>query len=314
VLKLAKDVWPGAVLAVGVLVVVALAPLWRTATENHRAVEEARADPHRIAGDLYFVGTPTDTSFLLVGPVGHVLIGGGADSLKVLDNIERLGFVLKDVKVLLASGPHPEEAGELADLQNATGAELWASNDNAGVLARGGKDDPSTVYTPHKLLAWAGVGMDYHAPRVDHRFKDGETIRLGPLAVTAHITPGHAPGCTTWTFTVRDRDPSTPLGAGRDLHVVHRCSLTVPFGLDRSNLDRYPGFRADFERTFRTLRSLPVDIWLTSRGIEYGRYRKYQASLTAADPAAPFIDREGYLQSIDDAEQKVRALLAEERR
>ena len=268
---------------------------------GNRAVREARADPHHIAGNLYFVGTPDVTSFLLAGPDGNVLIGGGATSYKVIDNIKQLGFPIKDVRILLASEPHPEEAGELADLQKATGAELWASHDNADVIARGGKDDPSTVYTPHKLLMWAGA-MGYSAPRVDHRFDDGETIRLGPLAITAHITPGHAPGCTTWTFTVRDRD--------RDVHVVHRCSLTVPFGLDRSSLDRYPGFRADFERSFRTLRSLPVDIWLTSRGIEYGRYRKYQESLKADDPVAPFIDRENYFKSIDDAEQKVRTLLA----
>lgn len=301
--KLVKDLWPAAVLALGVLGVLVLAPLWQKASANNRAVREATADPHHIAGGLYFVGTPTDASFLLVGPEGDVLISGGATSYKVLANIEQLGFGRDDVKVLLASDPHPEEAGELADLQKATGAELWASNANADVIARGGKDDPSTVYTPHKLLAWAGV-MSYPAPRVDHRVQDGETIRLGPLAITAHLTPGHAPGCTTWTFTVRDRD--------RDLHVVHRCSLTIPFGFDRSDLDRNPGVRADFERSFRLLRTLPVDIWLTSRGIEYGRYRKYQASLDAEDPAAAFIDRDGYLTSIDEAEAKFRTLLADD--
>jgi metallo-beta-lactamase class B len=301
--KFVRDFWPAAVLAVGVLVALVLAPLWQKAAENNRAVREATADPHHIAGDLYFVGTPTDASFLLVGPEGDVLISGGATSYKVLDNIEQLGFRLRDVKILLASDPHPEEAGQLADLQKATGAELWASEVNADVIARGGKDDPSTVYTPHKLLAWAGV-MDYPVPSVDHRVKDGETIRLGPLAVTALITPGHAPGCTTWTFAVRDRD--------RDLHVVHRCSLTIPFGFDRSDFDRHPTVRTDFERSFRLLRSLPVDIWLTSRGIEYGRYRKYQASLGAEDPAAAFIDREGYLKSIDEAEAKLRTLLADD--
>lgn len=300
--KLVKDFWLPGVLALGVVAVLVLGPLWQTAAENNRAVREARADPHRIAGDLYFVGTPTDASFLLVGPEGDVLISGGATSDKVLDNIEQLGCRLHDVKMLLASDPHPEEAGELAALQKATGAALWASEANADVIARGGKDDPSTVYTPHKLLAWAGV-MDYPAPRVDHRFKDGEVIRLWPIAITGHITPGHAPGCTTWTFTVRDRD--------RDLHVVHRCALTIPFGFERSDLARHPGVHTDFERSFPLLRRLPVDIWLTSRGIEYGRYRKYQASLNAEDPAAAFIDRDGYLRSIDEAETKFRALLAD---
>jgi metallo-beta-lactamase class B len=108
---------------------------------------------------------------------------------------------------------------------------------------------------------------------------------------------------------VRDRAPGEGTGTGRDLNVVHRCSLTIPFGLNRSNLDRDPTFRADYERTFRVLRSLPVDIWLTSRGVEYGRYRKYEASLSASDPVAPFIDPDGYLKSIDEAERAVQELL-----
>jgi metallo-beta-lactamase class B len=305
-----RELWPAALLALGVLVMLVLVPMWQTAAENNRAVREARADPHHIAGGLYFVGSPDRTSFLLTGPAGAVLIAGGAESRKVIDNIEQLGFDIKDVRILLASDPHADEARWLFDLQRATEAELWASDANADVLARGGRDDPSVVYTPHKLLAWIGIGyLHYDAPRVDHRVKDGETIRLAPLAVTAHITPGHAPGCTTWTFKVRERDASNPLAGLRDLDVVHRCSLALPFGLDRAGLDGNPRIRADFQRSFRTLRALPVDIWLTWRGIEYGRYRKYDASLQAKDPVAPFIDPEGYLASIDDAEARLRELV-----
>ena len=308
--KSIKGAWPALLLAAGVVVVVALTPLARTAMENNRRVKEARADPHHIAGNLYFVGEPVNASFLLTGSEGDVLISGGADVNKVADNIEQLGFQITDVKVLLASDPHPDEASQLRELQRRSGAKVWASEANADVIARGGKDDPSIVYTPHKLLAWAGMAdFDYHPPRIDGRVRDGETVRLGPIAVTAHITPGHAPGCTTWTFTVRDRAPGDGTGTGRDLNVVHRCSLTIPFGLNRSNLDRDPTFRADYERTFRVLRSLPVDIWLTSRGVEYGRYRKYEASLSASDPVAPFIDPAGYLKSIDEAERAVQELL-----
>ena len=317
--RLLRDFWPAALVGVAILVALVLAPLWRQAAANNRAVREARADPHHIAGGLYFVGSPEHTAFLLTGPEGHVLIGGGAEARKVIDNIEQLGFDMKEVRILLASDPHSDEASWLSDLQRTSGAELWASEANADVIASGGKEDPSVVYTPHKLLAWAGINFDYEAPRVDHRVKDGETIRLGPLAITAHITPGHAPGCTTWTFTVREDDPSTRLRKGpsagaetsREFRVVHRCSLTVPFGLDRAGLERIPGIRADFERSFRTLRDLPVDIWLTSRGFQYGRYRKYEESLRAEDPVAPFIDREGYLKSIDDAEASLRELLAD---
>ena len=285
-----------------VLVGGVLYPMWRQAVDRN---QDSRADPHHIAGNLYFVGAPAITSFLLLGPDGDVLIGGG-DRLtghKILDNVTQLGFDVKNIRVLLATDPHLDEAGGLAELQQATGAELWASDANANVIAAGGSDDPSIVYAPYRLMMRAGVN-DYRAPRVDHRVKDGDTVRVGALALTARITPGHSPGCTTWTFTVRDHD--------RNLHVVHRCSLDLPYGASLVDPQQYPGIRTDFERSLVTLRSLPVDIWLTSQGRGYGRFRKYEASLTAEDPAAPFIDPEGYRKSIDDADAAFRKLLAEQ--
>ena len=150
-----------------------------------------------------------------------------------------------------------------------------------------------------QLFAWVGLS-GYPAARVDHRVADGDSVRVGPLEVTAHIT-ANAPWCTTWSFTVRDRD--------RDLRVVHRCRLEVPGTLRREDAARYASRRAEFERGFSALRALPVDIWLTPQGREYGRYRKYQQSLSATDPVAPFIDREGYLRAIDDAEARLRAAL-----
>ena len=301
---------------VGVLVGGVLYPMWRQAVETNK---DARADPHHIAGNLYFVGTPDLTSFLLVGSEGHVVIGGGDPraARKIIDNVEQLGFETKDVRILLATDPHMDEAGGLAALQEASGAQLWASDANAEVIAAGGADDPSIVYRPYRMMLLAGINA-YPAARVDHRVKDDETVRLGTLALTAHITPGHAPGCTTWTFTVRDRE--------RDLHVVHRCGLSAPYGASLVEPEQYPGIRADFERSFRTLRDLPVDIWVTSHGREYGRFRKYEESRRAyasagdanvpvadhvkSDPAAPFIDPTGYFASIDKAETDVRQLLA----
>jgi metallo-beta-lactamase class B len=181
----------GGVVAFAVFVGGVLYPRWRQAVDTN---QDARADPHHIAGNLYFVGAPDVTSFLLFGPEGHVLIGSGYEGTahKIVDNIEQLGFDVKDVKVLLATDPHLDEAGGLAALQQATGAELWASDANAEVVAAGGRNDPSVVYPTYRLFALAGV-TDYPAARVDRRVKDGETIRLGPLALTAHLTPGHSP-------------------------------------------------------------------------------------------------------------------------
>jgi metallo-beta-lactamase class B len=306
-----------ALVALAVLVGGVLYPMWREAIERND--RQAVADPHHIAGNLYFVGVPDVTSFLLLGDKGDVLIGGGheGNGRKIIASIEQLGFNVKNIRILLATDAGDGAAGGLAELQQATGAELWASDASADVIASGGSNNPNTIYLPWRFLDWSGV-THYPAPRVNHRFKDGETIRLGPLAVTAHVL-SHGTGCTTWTFTVTDR--------GRDLHVVHRCSLDVPYRASLVEPQRYPGIRADFERTFATLRSLPVDIWLTTQGREYGRFRKFDESRgietarTDADqsgvepnPVAPFIDPKGYFDSIDKAEASFRMLLAEQQR
>lgn len=274
-----------------------LYPMWRTAVDTNR---DSRADPHHIAGNLYFVGDPAETSFLLVGDNGHALIGSAGQHAahKIADNMEKLGFHIRDVRMVVATG----QFDSLAELQQASGAELWASGRSADVIASGGTKNPNVVFTPYKLLARAGI-TSFPSARVDHRVKDSETIRLGSLAITAHVTPSGFE-CTTWTFTVRDRY--------RDLRVVHRCGLQVPYTASLVDPERPPGIRTGFEQTVAMLRSLPVDIWLTSPGREYGRFRKYQESLKADDPAAPFIDPDGYRTSIDQAEAAFSKLLAEQ--
>ena len=283
--------------ALAVLVGGVLYPRWRQAVDTNR---DSRADPHHIAGNLYFVGDPADTSFLLVGDQGHVLIGSAGQKAahKIADNMAQLGFAIKDVRLVLAAGAKDS----LAELEQASAAELWASDDDADVIASGGTDNPNVVFTPYRLLARAGI-TNFPAARVDHRVKDNETIRLGSLAITAHVTRGGF-DCTAWTFTVRDRN--------RDLRIVERCDLVLPYKASLVEPEQPPGIRASFERTLVMLRSLPVDIWLTPRGKEYGRFRKYQESLKAEDPAAPFIDPDGYRTSIDEAEAVFQKQLAEQ--
>jgi metallo-beta-lactamase class B len=305
--KLVKDFWLPALIGLGVLVALVVYPIWRKAVDTNR---DARADPHHIAGNLYFVGAPDVTSFLLTGPDGDILIDGGDENTahKIIDNIAQLGFDIKNVRILLASGAGLDQAGGLAELQRASHAELWSSDENAGVIASGGRQDPSKIEFEDRFATWVGA-TSYPAARVDHRIKDGQVVRLGPIAVTAHL----APGCTAWTFTVQERGSSTPLGSARDLRVVHRCSLTVPSLGMLADPEIAPGVRADFEQRNSMLRSLPVDIWISSHGRDYGRFRKFEASLSAEDKTAPFIDPEGYRKSIDDADAKLRTLLAEQK-
>src|SRR5262245_21378528 len=163
------------------------------------------AEPFRIADNFYYVGATDVAAFLITGPDGHVVLDGGYPTTArlIMASIAKLGFDIKDVKVLLNSEPHPDHGGGLTVVQQASGAQLWASEASADVLASGG-DDPDGVL-PLRALTWIGV-LGYPPPRVDHRVKDGDTIRVGPIALTAHVTGGHTRRCTSWSFAVRDGD------------------------------------------------------------------------------------------------------------
>ena len=292
--------WPEGLLlvaTVAVSVAVVVFPMWKSAIDRSGQQQEP-AEPFRIAGNLYYVGTNAVTSFLLTGPDGHVLIAGGRPGTPplIMASIAALGFDIRDIKVLLNSEPHGDLAGGLKALQEATGAELWVSEGDADVIAGGGAG--GAFLGPFSFVSYFPL-LKYPAPRVDHRFTDGATIRLGPVALTAHVTPG----CTSWSFPVRDGD--------RELLVVRICSLRPPPAL---YLGEYPEMRADFERGFRTLRSLPADIFLTAYGREFGRYRKFLERAKAKNPADPFIDRDGYLRYIDSAEEKFREVIGDRQR
>ena len=278
-----------AILALVSVVALVFAGRWLNAT---KLGGQGPAEPFRIAGNLYYVGATDASAFLITGPEGHIVIDGGYPTTAplIIASIEKLGFDIKDVRMLLNSEPHPDHAGGLGVLQQESGAELWASEASAITLASGG-DDPDGVL-PLRVLVWLGV-MGYPKMRVDHQFKDGDTVRLGPLALTAHITGGHTRGCTSWSFDVRDGE--------RVLHVVSACDLT------RLATTQYAEQEADLERSFAVLRSLPVDIWVTCHARWWGRYRKFVASGTAQDPVEPFIDPAGYRAYIDAAEAELRS-------
>lgn len=279
-------------IGIAVLAVVAmlalLFPWWK---ENSNRGGQLPAEPFRIAGNLYYVGANDATAFLVTGPEGHLLIDGGypGTAPMIVESITKLGFDIADVEVLLNSDPHSDHAGGLAALQRASGAKVLASEASAYSLRTGG-DDPD-IFLPLRLLLRARI-IGFPSVRVDGAIKDAETIRVGPVAVTAHITGGHTRGCTSYSFTVQDGD--------RTLNVVSACSLVVLGVL------RYPEQQADLTRTFSVLRGLPVDIWVTSHARLWNRYQKFVASDTAADPVAAFIDPAGYRAYVDSAEARLR--------
>lgn len=149
-------------------------------------------EPFRIHGDAYYVGTRGLGAILITSPEGHILIDGGLPNSapRISENIEALGFDIADVRLILNSRVHYDHAGGIAALRRASGARVMASERSAPVLESGrvGRDDPQ-----YRLA------FDFPAVSGVERFDDGATLRVGPLAVTAHRTAGHTPGGTTWS-------------------------------------------------------------------------------------------------------------------
>ena len=206
--------------------------------------------PFRIYGNTYYVGTHGLGSVLITSPNGHVLIDGAlAESPpSILANIRALGFRIEDVKLILNSHVHYDHAGGIAALQRASGATVAASPSSAKVLESGeaGRDDPQY-----------GIALRIAPVRSVRVIADGETLRVGPIAITAHFTPGHTPGGTSWTWRSCDgtrcmnmvyADSQTPVSAD---DFRYTTSATYPTGL------------ADFAKSAAVLDSLPCDILVT---------------------------------------------------
>jgi metallo-beta-lactamase class B len=263
---------------------------WRAAIKRNRSIPD---EPFRIAGNLYYVGHTGVTAFLLAGPEGHILIDGGypEHGPLIIESIAKLGFDVRDVRILLNSHAHSDHAGGLRDLQEASGAELWVSRGDSAVLADGGRGDKALG--PARF-AWYLGALRFRAPRIDRTFADGDTVRLGPLRAVAHVTPGHTRGCTSWAIPLSEGDV--------DLLAVNVCSLTLfPFvSLDSG---AYPEIRADFETSFERLRSLSADIFLASHASWFGLHGKNRRRRETGDSIAPFIDPDGYRTFIARAEQ-----------
>jgi metallo-beta-lactamase class B len=252
--------------------------------------------PFRILGNLFYVGASDITSYLVTTPQGDILLDGGyvETAPMIRQNVEKLGFHLRDIKILLNSHAHSDHAGGLAQLKKWTGARLLASAGDAPLLERGGKADP--VF---------GDRLTYPPVAVSRLVGDGESVPLGGVEFVAHLTPGHTPGCTTWS--VRIKDGETPR------NVVFACSASVLDGMRFTEPSSYPGIAADFENSFRTLRSLPCDVFLGSHGRFFHLAEKTK-ELAAGQRPNPFIDPAGYRAYVDQAEQAFRAELARQTR
>jgi metallo-beta-lactamase class B len=219
--------------------------------------------PFRIYGNTYYVGPHGLTSILLTSGAGHVLIDGALPESvpQVVANIRSLGFRIEDVKLIVNSHVHFDHGGGIAELRRLSGARVAASPWSAEVLTKSGvgKGDPQFGSIPPVALV----------PRAD-TLRDGQTLRVGDIRLTAHFTPGHTPGGTSWTWQSCE--------GGRCLSLVYSDSMTPVSaeGFRFSDSREYPDAVRDFEKSFAFLRSTPCDILLTSHPDASGLWQRLE--------------------------------------
>lgn len=211
--------------------------------------------PHKIIGNIYYVGTRTLSSFLITTPAGHILINSTYErNVRTIEkSVTQLGFKFADIKILLGTHAHGDHQEGDALLKQLTGAEVVAMQEDVPALEAikpGGKTHP-----------------------IDRKIHDGETVTLGGTTLVAHLTPGHTHGCTTWTMRAQE--------GGKDFNVVFACSYRAPGNVT-------PEIEKEFNRTFTSIRDLRCDVPLGDHPAQYNLNDKY-ARLKPGAPN-PFID------------------------
>ena len=215
--------------------------------------------PHKIVGNVYYVGTETLASFLVTTPQGHIIINTDYErnNAVIRDSVTKLGFKFEDIKIILGSHAHGDHMEGDALIKQQTGAQVMAMAEDVPALQGirpGGKEHP-----------------------VDRILHDGDQVKLGDMTLTALLTPGHTNGCTTWTFKVQE--------GGRTYDVLIIGSMGVNAG---TNLVGDPAKVAQYRQGFKVLHAQKVDVPLGSHPAMYLMTEKY-AKLAAGGPN-PFID------------------------
>lgn len=253
--------------------------------------------PFRIYGNTYYVGTHGLTALLITSPQGHILIDGALaqSAPQIAASIRTLGFKLQDIKLLLNSHVHFDHAGGLGELQRLSGAAAAASAPAAAVLSSGhsGADDPQYGSLP------AIAPLSHVAVVVD-----GQSVHAGPLALQAHLTPGHTPGGTTWTCLSCEQ--------GRCVHMVYADSLTA-VAAPGYRFTAHPQVVASFERSFRTLEQLPCEVLVTPHPEVSAVWSRLQDSERGGGDAA-FIDPQACRSYAARSREGLRQRLASEGR
>jgi metallo-beta-lactamase class B len=233
--------------------------------------------PHHIIGNIYYVGLKTLSSFLIVTREGDILLDTTYEKNvpTIAKSVAALGFKFSDIKIILGNHAHSDHMEGDALAKQMTGAQVMAMAEDMPALVKmtpGGKPHP-----------------------VDRVIHDGDTVALGGTTLTAHLTPGHTHGCTTWTTTATEN--------GKTYNVVFGCSLRAPGKIT-------PDVEAEFNHSFPAVRALACDVQLGDHPSEYAMIEKY-ARLKLGAPN-PFIDKPTCTREIDMEEKMFHAILAEQ--
>jgi metallo-beta-lactamase class B len=241
--------------------------------------------PHKIIGNLYYVGTEALGSFLVATPDGLILINSDYERTVpvIRSSVEKLGFKFTDIKILLGSHAHADHMQGDALVKELTGAQVMAMEQDVPALRAmtpGGKPHP-----------------------IDRILHDGDQVTLGGSTLVAHLTPGHTRGDTTWTMKVRD--------GGKSYDVVIIGSMGVNPGFQLVNNPKVPDIAEEYMRGFRVLRSLPCDVPLGSHPAMYRLAEKYAKLGKGPNP---FIDPAGYKAELDIEEGVFRNVLEQQQK
>jgi metallo-beta-lactamase class B len=243
---------------------------------------EEAAEPIRIVGPLYFVGTRGLSAWLFTSAEGHVLLNTGMPSSgpMIVASIRKLGFKPEDIKIIINGHAHSDHAGAFAYMKQLSSAQLAIMQPDVQAIEDGGKDDF------HYGADWQVMG--FPPVKVDRVLRDGDTVRLGELLLTAHHTPGHTRGSTTWTTTLVE--------AGKAYRVVFPDGGGFNPGYKLAKSPSYPGINRDYRNTLHALENFEPDIW----GGHHTEYFDFagKSQRAASEGVKAWIDPEGYRRFI----------------
>lgn len=244
--------------------------------------------PFKVADNVYYVGSKDLASYLIVTPEGDILINSNLVSSPALirKSVEQLGFNFTEIKILLISHAHFDHDAGSAEVKKLSGAQYMVMDSDVATVESGGAADPN--YPKDR----------YPSVKVDRVLHDGDEVRLGDAVLIAHKTPGHTPGCTTWTMRTTQK--------GRPVNVVIVGSWNVNPGfrlVDRPERPAsYPGIAADYKQTFRVLKGLPCDVFLGAHGAYFNMLEKLNRA-NSGEGETVFVDPAGYRSAVQEREQ-----------